>query len=159
MTPARHTSGIDLCTPGVHTRVMPDTTRPAPTDAELLAAVRRAVANGTYILIDPATLADAVLDETGQAPTEDDGVPEHQGDPTRDLWRALFDAHRAAFNLSRPDALTAAAPDGRLGRARSYRNGLLTAYALLTGKDAEGIHEDLQAALIAEHEAQPGDRD
>jgi hypothetical protein len=64
------------------------------------------------------------------------------------LWVALCEAHRAAYELSRAygasRGLIAAA---RLNRARGYRDGLMTAYAMLTAQSEEDVYENLQTGL------------
>jgi hypothetical protein len=58
------------------------------------------------------------------------------------LWIELRRAHRAAYELSR-----SASGIRRLLRARGYRDGLLTAYAMLTARSDEDVYESLQDAL------------
>jgi hypothetical protein len=64
------------------------------------------------------------------------------------LWIELRHSHRSAYELSRAygqsrGPVTAA----RLNRARGYRDGLLTAYAMLTAQTEEDVYEDLQHGL------------
>ena len=63
------------------------------------------------------------------------------------LWRLLVDA--TAFVGRLPQS-----SDRR--EAMEYRNGLLTAYAYVTGRDAEGVYEDVQDELQARAERAGG---
>jgi len=58
------------------------------------------------------------------------------------LWIELRQSHRAAYELSRGPASSA-----RLIRERGRRDGLLTAYAMLTAQAEEDVYESLQDAL------------
>lgn len=60
-------------------------------------------------------------------------------DPIRELWTMLLDAERAAARA--PGGSTTR--EARLG----YRNGLLDAYLLITGKDEDEVGEALVSAL------------
>jgi hypothetical protein len=93
------------------------------------------------------TVRDDILSRGPVAFSGDVTLPRRYPDMSRadvrdTLWIALREAHRSAHNLSRGQASAS-----QLARLRGYRDGLLDAYAMLTGNDPETIHEDLQAGL------------
>ena len=99
-------------------------------------------------MTDTEAVRDDVLSR-GPAAQPDVTLPKRYPDMSRadvrdTLWIALRAAHRSARHCSRAANLTT---DPRLHRARGYRDGLLDAYAMLTGNDPETIYEDLQAGL------------
>lgn len=90
----------------------------------------------------PTCTAVHTLTELAETTTSSKRYPDMSRADVRDtLWIELRQAHSHAYYLSRSS--TAA----QLNRARGYRDGLLEAYAMLTGNMPEAIHEDLQDGL------------
>lgn len=79
------------------------------------------------------------------------GPEQWWGTLERDRMQALWDAMEEATRRAGRSQNELAQPRGE---AMEYRNGLLAAWAIVTGEDIETTYEALQAAVQAHHEQQ-----